>query len=161
MEDTTSPVLEELLSGKILLYNDLLRCFMKERESLINIDLDKLWSISKEKEEICAEIRSVNRELMAQIDPDMNEEYLNFSEIIRLIPQEEKGKFQGFRRTLMTLESEIEALKKENMMYIDDSLRFLDDMISIITGEGKARIVYNDRCHLQKSGTNTILSREA
>jgi hypothetical protein len=52
MEDTTTPVLEELLSGKILLYNDLLRCFMKERESLINIDLDKLWSISKEKEEI-------------------------------------------------------------------------------------------------------------
>jgi len=161
MEDTTTPVLEELLSGKILLYNDLLRCFMKERESLINIDLDKLWSISKEKEEICAEIRSVNRELVAQIDPDMNEEYLNFSEIIRLIPQEEKGKFQGFRRTLMTLESEIEALKKENMMYIDGSLQFLDDMISIITGEGKARIVYNDRCHLQKSSANTILSREA
>ena len=54
MDDTMMQSLEKLFYKKIMLYNDLLCYLRKERESLINIDLDKLWSISKEKEKICS-----------------------------------------------------------------------------------------------------------
>ena len=52
MEDMTVQFLERSLHEKILLYNDLLLCFKEEKEALVNVDLDRLWHISKKKEEL-------------------------------------------------------------------------------------------------------------
>jgi len=41
MNDTALKSLEELFYQKIMLYNDLLNCFKEERESLVNIDMEK------------------------------------------------------------------------------------------------------------------------
>ena len=58
MDDRTIQSLENLIYEKIILYNDLLHCLKKERETLIKIDLDDLWQISKEKEDLCSRIPS-------------------------------------------------------------------------------------------------------
>jgi len=55
MEAFTVDSIEKLFYKKIMLYNDLLHCFEEERKSLISIDLSKLWKLSKEKDEICAQ----------------------------------------------------------------------------------------------------------
>ena len=59
MEDHIIRSLERLLQEKIMLYNDLLQCFKDEKDSLIAVDLDKLWSISKVKDEICSKINAL------------------------------------------------------------------------------------------------------
>lgn len=162
MDDTMMQSLEKLFYRKIMLYNDLLHYFKKERESLMNIDLDELWRISKEKEDICSEIESTRQEILSTIaDPKMDPESFHLKQILDVIPRENRVKFQELYRTLINLKSEVDVLRKENMAFIDDSLRFLDEMISIITSEGQSKTMYNDRCHLSKSGAPILLSREA
>ena len=53
METPKVRLIEKLFYKKIMLYNDLLYCFEEERKSLISIDINKLWKLSKEKDELC------------------------------------------------------------------------------------------------------------
>lgn len=161
MDDHIIQLLEKLFYKKILLYNDLLHCLKRERESLINIDLDKLWGISREKEETCSQIKSIRQEIISTVNLGIDEESFNPNHILDLIPRESRAKFEKLYLTLIKLKSEIEILRKENMIFIDDSLQFLDDLISIITGKETSKIMYNEKCHLRKSGANILLSREA
>jgi hypothetical protein len=161
MDDTQMQSLERLLQAKIMLYNELLHCLERERESLITIDLDKLWAISRQKEEICARIRSVRREIIAAVSPGEEEKFFTLNRIFNVIPAKETSKLQKLHLALVKLGGEIEALRKENMLFIDDSLQFLDEMISIIAGETRSRDIYDDKCHVSKSGAGMLLSREA
>ena len=162
MDDTMMQSLEKLFYRKIMLYNDLLHYFKKERESLMNIDLDELWRISKEKEDICSEIRSTRQEILSTItDPKIDKTSFQLRQMLDLIPKENRAKFQELYRTLINLKSEVDVLRKENMAFIDDSLQFLDEMISIITSERESETMYNDKCHLSKPGAPILLSKEA
>jgi hypothetical protein len=153
--------IENHFYNKILLYDDLLHCFLEERDSLINLNLEKLWRISKEKTQICSRIESIRQEILSTVNKDANQNKFDLNSIPDLAPLENKPKFHKLFIRLIRLKAEIEALRKENMSYIDDSLRFLDEMVSIITGDTKARVVYNNKRYLSKPGTNILLSREA
>ncbi|MBW1614505.1 MAG: flagellar export chaperone FlgN [Deltaproteobacteria bacterium] len=161
MDDYLIQSLEKLLFKKTMLYHDLLDCFNKERESLINIDLDRLWSISREKAEICLKIKSIKQEIISTINPEIDQKSFNLNQVLDMIPRDKRALIQKQYLTLIKLKAEIEILRKENMIFIDDSLQFLDEMISIITGEETSKIMYNDKCHISKSGANILLSREA
>ena len=161
MEDATVESVEKLFYQKIMLYHDLLHCFEREKEALINIDLDKLWKISKEKEELCSKIQSLRLEIISATSKGIDQKSFNINQILDLIPRENRAKFQKLNRTLIKLKSEIEVIRKENMIFMDDSLQLLDEMISIITGENRARLIYTDKCRYSKSGNSIVLSREA
>jgi hypothetical protein len=160
MEHIDFQSMEKLIYNKILLYDDLLHCFMEERDSLINIDLDKLWQISKEKTEICSKIESIRKELLSTVNRGINQKEFDLNSITDLAPLESKPKFHKLFIRLIRLKTEIDVLRKENVNFMDDSLRFLDEMVLIIAGETRTRIVYNDKCYLSKPGTNILLSRE-
>ena len=107
MDDTVMHSLERLLGKKILLYYDLLHCFKQERESLITIDLDKLWAISKEKEGICAKIKSVRKEIIAAVNPGIEEKFFTLNRILDIIPGKERNRLQKLQLALITLKGEI------------------------------------------------------
>jgi hypothetical protein len=159
MEDHIIRSLERLLHEKILLYNDLLHCFHEERASLIAMDLDKLWRISGEKDEICTTISAVREEIVLQCALGEARKPFDLNKILALIPDDKRGPFQKYRLTLVKLRFEIEVLRKENTRFVDDSLRFLDEMISIITGESGSQM-YDGRCNVSKAGGKILLSRE-
>lgn len=162
MDERLSQETERLFHKKIMLYNDLLHCLNRETEALIDIDMDKLWNISMEKNEICSKIKSLREEIISTLfDQTLDRDAFKLTQVLDLIPGEQRSKFQELYRTLIKLKSEVEALREENMTYIDDSLHFLDEMISIITGETKSQVMYNDRCHLSQTGTSFHLLREA
>ena len=161
MDDSTLRLMETFFYQKIMLYHDLLHCFNAEREALIEINLDQLWKIAKEKEEISSKINAIRQQITSTINPEIDEKSFNLRRILGLFPRAYKVKFHELYRTLTTLKREAEVLRKENMTFIDDSLHFLDEMISVITGETKAGITYNDKCHLSKSDNNLLISREA
>ena len=152
--------LERLFCDKILIYNDLLDCFYRERDSLISLGLDELWKISKDKEALCSKITSIRQEIIAFIEPGLAQRPFNLNDIMALIPDEFNPGFQKLYLKLVKLKSEIDALRKENMVFIDDSLEFMDDMIAVISGGRRAKVQYNERCQMNKSGHNMILSRE-
>ncbi len=161
METHNVRLIEKLFYKKIMLYHDLLYCFKHERESLINLNLDKLWSISKEKEKICAEINAVKQEIVAVLDVQGNQKTFELNRTMDLIPGESKAEFQKLYLRLIKLKSEIEVFRKENISFVNDSLQFLDEIIAIITGTNGSGNMYNEKCHLSKSKSHVLLSREA
>jgi len=172
MEQIIVQSIEQMMNTKILLYNDLFHCFKQERDSLINIDLDKLWSISKEKEKICKKIYSVRQDITFAVDPMIQQKTNNkndgsifdFNKILDLIPRESKSVFHNLLLKLNVLKREIEKFKNENMDFINDSLRFLDELMMIISGadESTRCMAYNNKSYRNnyKHGANIFLSRE-
>ena len=160
MDDHRVQLLEGLFHKKIILSNDLLHCLKKERESLINIDLDSLWSISKEKEDICSKIESIREEIVSALNPRVDQRFLASHQILELLPEEHRATFRKLFQTLLKLEGEIEVIRKENMIFIDDSLQFLDEMVSVITGNDQSKMIYKDDGHIRKSANQMLLSRE-
>ena len=160
MEALTVDTIEKLFYKKIMLYNDLLYCFEEERKSLIRIDLNKLWGLSKEKDEICAQVKSIRREMSVAVNPENEKDSFNLNLVMDLIPGKYMDKFKKLYLRILKLKGEIEILRKQNILYINDSLEFLDEMISIITGETDSGYIYNDRCHFNKSGSRSFLARE-
>ena len=160
MDVFTVDTIEKLFYKKIMLYNDLLYCFEEERKCLIKIDLNRLWGLSKEKDEICAQINSIRREISVAVNPENEQDAFNLNQVMDLIPGEYTDKFKKLYLRILKLKGEIEILRKQNILYIDDSLEFLDEMISIITGESDSGYIYNDRCHFNTSGSRSFLTRE-
>ncbi len=160
MNTFTIDTIEKLFYKKIMLYNDLLYCFEEERKSLIRIDLNKLWGLSKEKDEICAQIKSIRREMSVAVNLENEPDAFSLNLVMDLIPEKYTDKFKKLYLRILKLKGEIEILRKKNILYIDDSLEFLDEMISIITGETDSGYIYNDRCHFNKSGSRSFLARE-
>jgi hypothetical protein len=160
MENDVMSLVETLFFKKIMLYNDLLHYFKEERESLINIDLDKLWKISKEKEKACSEIISTRQEIMSVVGSKEDTKPFNLNRIMECIPVKFKTKFQNLYLRILKLKGEIEILRIQNMTVVDDSLNFMDEIITIITGEAESRMIYNDKCRFGKSEQNLFLNRE-
>lgn len=160
MEAFTVDTIEKLFYKKIMLYNDLLYCFEEERKSLIRIDLKKLWGLSKEKDEICAQIKSIRQNMSVAVNLENEQDSFNLNLVMDLIPGKYMDKFKKLYLRILKLKGEIEILRKQNILYIDDSLEFLDEMISIITGETDSGYIYNDKCHFNKSGSRSFLARE-
>ena len=161
MDEKIIQTLENLIYEKIILYNDLLHCLEKERETLIKIDMDDLWDISKEKEEICSKVNAVRQEIISTLELEMDPKEYRPSRILDCIPREYRAKFQQSYVRLINLKSEIEAIRKENMMLINDSLQFLDEMVSVITGNDQNKMIYKDDGHIRKPSNQMLLSREA
>jgi hypothetical protein len=126
----------------------------------MNIDLDQLWSISKEKEETCLKIKSIQDKIISSAKLWLNRDSFNLNDIMGLIPAKNRAEFHKLYITLARGKKEVDELRKANIIFINDSLQFLDDMISIITGESKAKMMYNEQCQLSKSGRVMLLSRE-
>ena len=160
MDTPTMDMIEKLFYKKIMLYNDLLHCFEAERKALIEIDISKLWELSKEKDEICEKVQSVRMSILASVHPADDQESFHLNRIMDAIPKIQKDKFEKLYLRILKLKGEIEILRKQNILYIDDSLKFMDEMISILTGEDESGFIYNDRCHYKSSGPHQFLNRE-
>jgi flagellar biosynthesis/type III secretory pathway chaperone len=160
MEPLVMNMIEKLFYKKIMLYNDLLHCFEAERKALIEININRLWELSKEKDEICEQITSIRKEMMAAVHPADDQEPFRLNRIMDAIPKKQKDKFEKLYLRILKLKGEIEILRKQNLLYIDDSLTFMDEIISILTGKTESDFVYNDRCHFKSSGPYLFLNRE-
>ncbi len=165
MEKATVQGLHEMFSKKLNLYRGLAENFQRERECLINVDIDKLWEVSREKEELCSSIESVRRDIAGFVegrDGDEETEHSSFDIncVMPVIPEENLPGFQRLNRDIQRLKMEIESMRQENIMFIEDSLSFLDDMLSAILREARADTVYNSKRHINRPpGTSAILSR--
>jgi flagellar biosynthesis/type III secretory pathway chaperone len=159
MEASIVQVIETLIHQKIMLYNDLVHCFKQERESLVRIDLDVLWEVSKGKEEAGQKIKDLRQEIMAAIFPEKKKKF-NMDLIIKSIPKAHRAKFHHLWLRLTKLKSEIEAMRRDNVMYLNDSISFLDEMISILTGGENTKSVYDKKGHMTRTTQRCLLSNE-
>ncbi|MEJ2656885.1 MAG: hypothetical protein P8012_06770 [Desulfobacterales bacterium] len=94
------------------------------------------------------------------VNPDDDQKSFHLNRIMDTVPKEHRDKFDKLHLRILKLKGEIEVLRKQNILYIDDSLKFMDEMISILSGGDGSGLVYNERCHFNPSGPRLFLNRE-
>ena len=160
MDDNNIQFLKDLLGQQIILYSDLVSCFQKERELLMNIDLDQLWAVSKEKEETCSKVKSIQEKITSSVILWLDRKPFHLNDVMDFIPVKMRPEFHKLYITLARLKKEVETLRQENIIFINDSLQFLDGLISIITGKDNNKVIYNNQCLPRESGIAMLLSKE-
>jgi flagellar biosynthesis/type III secretory pathway chaperone len=139
--------IERQVEKKKQLYQKLKDCFEKERQALIRVDIDALWRISSEKETLCMEISQVKKELAdaaASFCPgpfDLNRFYTVF-------PRTDRETFSISVRRISMLKKEIDLLRQHNMAFMNESLAFMDQIMTLLSGSGKndGPAVYDRQC---------------
>lgn len=160
MEQDTIQTIEHLFHEKAVLYADLLECLKKERAHLTAMEFEPLWSISDEKHRLCAEIESRRARLASETAPAQGGGGYDVNRVLRSIPLQEQGSIRRALHRIAKLKSEVEIMRRENKAFIDESLDFLDEMISLLAGEGNRRLTYNGRSRLHRPEALMTLSRE-
>lgn len=160
MEEMTIRFLEKCLYGKILFYSDLLECFKEEKEALTHMDLEKLWRISTQKEELCLKIEALRKRIVCAVCPQTDPPQLTWDLLKKHISENDRKGIDGLYYSLNRLKSEIDGLRAENLQVADHSLRFLDEILAIIIAESRQKVVYNNKRRLDHSCRNMLLSRE-
>lgn len=152
--------LENLFQNKIMLYYDLRECLRNEQTYLIQLDLNRLWEVSRQKESLCAQLATLRNDVMALLQRNPQEPFPKLSDLMTLLSTQGRTVFHGLYYRLAELRSEVEALRKENIHYVNDSLQFIDEIIAIISGAAQNRDIYDRRCQIKKGANPMLLRRE-
>ena len=151
---------EALFYRKIMLYHDLHTCLKNEQEALVACDLDRLWQISEEKNELCVQIQSVRTDILSLIDPPVDGGSASIEQVVGQLPSDRKAVFQKLCRSITQLKFDVEILRRDNIQFMDESLKFIDEMVSILSGQADSGDVYTGNRRLKHSGGNRLLFRE-
>jgi flagellar biosynthesis/type III secretory pathway chaperone len=163
---TAIQTLENLFHEKILLYQDLVGCLKKERDVLINTDMDALWEIADEKQSIVARIETVRNKILtalskAAIVHRTDAVSFDLAHVYSLIPRTQRERIKKPYFSIVRLKGEIQRHSRENRLFIEECLNFLDELMGIIADTGKQGAVYdNRRSSRSKDHANLLLHRE-
>jgi flagellar biosynthesis/type III secretory pathway chaperone len=163
---TAIQTLENLFYEKILLYQELAECLEKERNVLINTDMDGLWEIADEKQSIVSRMEALRSKILtalseAAIDCHMDAVSFDLTRVYSLIPRMHRERFKKPYLSLVGLKDDIQRRSLENRLFIEECLSFLDELIGIIADTGKQDTVYdNGRSSRNKNQANLLLHRE-
>ena len=160
MEPAAQNKLESFFHKKLLLYRSLLDCLRKERDHLVQLDLEGLWDVSRVKEELCARIKAVRQQIQATVSVGSGHPPLSLDDVVKAVPTENRDPIRRLSSEVGLLKYEVEVYRKGNVAFIDDSLKFIDDLIVTITGGATTRNVYDHRCRMRKAGAQMLLRRE-
>ncbi len=106
--ETLTPVTEDLDQRKISLLQELVACLEKERENILEINVEGLWTVMEEKQTILEEIEG--------------------------LPTTASSSPPSLRSEIDRLKEEIRHRARENTEFTRSSLAVFDELISIIAG---------------------------
>jgi hypothetical protein len=160
MNEETVQSVERLLFEKALRYAELVECFKRGRACLTNLEIESLWTVSEEKKRLCAQIEALRSRIALAGSAAEGATVYDSHRILDAVPAAERGPVRSILLRIQKLKKEVELMRQENRAFIDDSLDFLDEMISILSGEGGAQMLYNNRSRLRRPESLVTLSRE-
>ncbi len=148
------------LQQKFVLYCDLVSVMAKERDYIINMDIESMWSACSEKNKIAIDIKKIKKEITDIVKPytllfDMDMSDADLFEIIRAIParDEVKSELSDIVVEINLKKDELRMLSSENEKYVREYLEVINDVMSTIVGAS------NDR-HYTYAGTSDSFVRQ-
>jgi len=162
MKEAVVQSIHKMIESKLALYCDLRRCLHEERAALIQVDVDHLWKISSRKEALCSKIAMLRKDISTAASPWIDLNPFNLNALLHIVPEDRAAYLHRAGQTISRLKLEIDGIRKHNLTYINDSLRFLDDMMAIISATARSDTppVYNRQCCFNKAKATYFLSRE-
>ena len=164
--ETAIQTLGDIFYEKTLLYQELVECLKKERDILVNTDIDALWEIADEKHSIVSCIETVRGKILtalseASIDHRMDGASFDLAHVYSLVPRVHGERLKKSYLSLVSLKGEIQRRSQENRLFIEDCLNFLDDLIGTIANTGEQEFAYdNGRVSARKGQANLLLHKE-
>lgn len=136
MEDAIRHI-EMLCQEKLLVYQNLLKLFRTERKAIIQADVAKLWAFSKEKKELADKIHELRMTIFdhaneSELIIEDDQSKYSLVKIITALPGREKGTLVNLNMALNEMKRKITALSHENKVYLEESLKTIEDLVGII-----------------------------
>ncbi len=150
MEVSLTPI-EKAYQKEVALLRDLLHCLSLERDNLINLNLETLWSIMEEKHTVLKSIEDARAKIQALILE---------GEKTQDAHKGIQGLKASFSKKIERLKEEIGARVRENVSFIQDTLGFLNETISILVADARPESVYSPARKTGNKPANLIYHRE-
>lgn len=141
--------IEDVYGEKVSLLRALLECLNAERENLIHLDVKGLWSLMEEKNKLLFSIQETEKEISACNAKISDEKKPHLREV------------GENRREIHRLKQEIGARVRENVSFIEETLLFFDEIISVFASGGRAECSYESIVRKQKTPSTLIFESEA
>ena len=135
---------------QIVLCERLLDCMVRERETLIDLDVDRLWSITEEKQHI---LRSIEG-MQSQIERD---QATDSKEVLSPARRQVTGKLA---LRLEQLKQEIRQRVTENVRFVSETLGFFDELVSLLATGAQGADSYPATGRIRKGALPLIYSKE-
>jgi len=146
------PEMENMYRIRISHFRDLLNCITRERENLISMDINGIWSIMEEKQVILDSIEKTEK-IFAD-SPD-------YKTLSHELQPEDLASIIRLSRTLGKLREEIRVRVEENISFIKETLGFFKDIISVFAMSCRTEGIYGRGTKKRKDSTNMIYHSEA
>jgi len=149
--ESSIQTIEGIYRRKVSLFKELINCLDLERDSLINLNIENLWSLMEEKQRILISIEDEGTQIKKIIEknyPDQD------------IPERGGRLITELSQKMADLKEEIKIRVKENVTFIQESLDFFDEIISIFANGGRVEHSYRPTRNGQKALSALIYHKE-
>ena len=130
---------KNMLEKKLSLFQELKLIFQREKECIVNIDIDLLWHTIKLKKEVGSKIAVLKESIFAlfeeeYISIDMDIASFSLSKLIGQIPASERVKsdIMQLKTSIIVEMEEIKAIAHANNNHVNSYLLVIDDVFSTI-----------------------------
>ena len=153
--ETGSSGIEEAYQKKVSLLQALLGCLHLEQESLITMNLKSLWSLMERKDSLLDSIGLTDQEIRA-VEALGSVGGADGTDL----PKEVRQAVRGLSREIQRLKMEIRARVKENVSFIQETLRFFDEIVSIFAAGNRPEVSYEPQPGRARMSSSLIYQRE-
>lgn len=157
--ETGSSGIEEAYQRKVSLLQALLGCLHLEQESLVTMNLKSLWSLMERKDSLLDSIGLTDQEIRAaeaQVSDGGSDGGAQRADL----PKEVRQAVRGLSREIQRLKMEIRARVKENVSFIQETLRFFDEIVSIFAAGNRPELPYEPQPGRARMSSSLIYQRE-
>ncbi len=130
---------ENVLKDKLFLFKELKNIFLKEKDCIVDIDIDSLWKTIEQKKEVGTRLALLREKILSMfekisVQTDMDHESFSLSKAINKIPVSDSAKSALLKlKTLIEIEQdEIKAIADTNSKHVNSYLLVIDDVFSTI-----------------------------
>ena len=137
MEDAIRDI-EKLCQEKLVLFQKLLSVFRQERKAIVKADVASLWTFTREKQDMANAIHALREKIFntAKDAGLINEDDIrgySLRKIVSAIPSHEKKVLMNISKALNEVKRTLTTLTIENKIFLEESLKTIDDLVHIIT----------------------------
>jgi flagellar biosynthesis/type III secretory pathway chaperone len=116
------------------LFQDLLACLDLERDNLINLNLENLWTVMEKKQNLLESIEGVQGEIKGLLAQEGAK---------GAVSPDERHKLTSLSERVLHMKEEVRARVKENVLFIQETLGFFDELIQIFMANGESGRTYH------------------
>ncbi len=164
MGDIISEI-EKKCHEKLMIYHDLLSIIRKEKKSVVSGDVTALWRFSSEKHDKARAIEAIRADIInilnsAEIKNNITQDSFKLEAVVNLFSGRALKDLTECLAVINKVKKQINFAGKANLLFIEEYLATIDDLVSIVTGASSNKPLYNkERSFSNHRDSETVLLR--